>query len=240
LRGVARFGAKICDRSIPRSEFGGVPRRVTGGIMAKQSPWPTIHAERSALAADLEGLNAQQWSTPSLCADWTVQDVLGHMTATAKISPGAFLGKLVSSGFSLKKMQAKDIATETAGYPAATLARFKAEVNSSKHPPGPNDTWLGEMLVHAEDIRRPLGIKHDYPIAAAVQVADFYKGSNLIIGAKKRIAGLRLRANDTDWSHGKGAEVSGPIVSLVMAMTGRKGALADLSGDGVDMLSSRA
>jgi hypothetical protein len=68
---------------------------------------------------------------------------------------------------------------------------------------------------------------------------DFYKGSNLIIGAKNRIAGLQLRATDASWSHGDGPGVSGPIVSLVMAMTGRKAALTDLSGDGVAQLASR-
>jgi uncharacterized protein (TIGR03083 family) len=207
--------------------------------MAKQDPWPIIHAERKALAADLEGLSPPQWSTPSLCEGWTVQDVLGHMTSTAKISAGAFFGKLMGSGFSLKKMQAKDIETETAGSPADTLARFNAEVNSSKHPPGPGDTWLGEVIVHSEDIRRPLGITREYPTDAEVQVADFYKGSNLIIGAKKRIAGVKLQATDADWSTGEGPEVSGPIVALIMAMTGRKAALTDLSGDGVATLQAR-
>ncbi len=73
-----------------------------------------------------------------------------------------------------------------------------------------------------------------------MQVADFYKRSNLIIGTKQRIAGLRLQATDADWSHGDGAEVSGPMLSLVMAMTGRQRALEDLSGDGVTILRSRA
>jgi len=112
-------------------------------------------------------------------------------------------------------------------------------VNSTKHPPGPIDSWLGETIVHGEDIRRALGIKHDYPIDAAVRVADFYKGSNLFIGARNRIAGVQLRATDAGWSHGDGLGVSGPIVSLVLAMTGRQAALADLSGDGVALLSSR-
>lgn len=207
--------------------------------MAKVDVWPTIHTERKALAADLETLNDEQWASPSLCGEWMVRDVLAHLTATAKISPPQFLGKMLTSGFSLKKLQSKDIEVEKGTSPADTLDRFRAEVNSSKHPPGPADTWLGEVLVHSEDIRRPLGIKHDYPTAAAVQVADFYKGSNLLIGAKKRIAGLQLRATDADWSHGDGPEVSGPIVSLVMAMTGRQAALDDLSGDGVTMLRSR-
>jgi len=201
--------------------------------------WPIIHDERRALAADLEALPDEQWATPSLCTGWTVRDVLAHMTATAKISAPQFLGKMVSSGFSFAKLQSKDIATERGSSPADTLDRFKEVVDSSKHPPGPADSWLGEAIVHAEDIRRPLAIKHEYPSDAAVQVANFYKGSNLIIGAKKRIAGLNLKATDAEWSLGTGPEVSGPIASLVMAMAGRKAAIDDLSGDGVATLRSR-
>ena len=99
---------------------------------------------------------------------------------------------------------------------------------------------MGETLVHSEDIRRPLGIEHEYPVDAAVEVANFYKGSNLVIGAKKRLDGVRLQATDADWSHGDGPEVAGPIVALVMAMAGRKEALADLSGEGVEKLSGRS
>jgi hypothetical protein len=50
---------------------------------------------------------------------------------------------------------------------------------------------------------------------------------------------LRLVATDIDWSTGNGADVRGPIESLIMAMAGRKVALADLTGDGVDTLASR-
>ena len=207
--------------------------------MAQVDVWPTIHAERKALAADLEGLTDEQWATTSLCNEWTVRDVVAHMTATAKISPPQFFVSMIGSGFSLKRKQAKDIDVERGASPAQALERFKNEINSSKHPPGPNDTWLGEVVIHSEDIRRPLGIRHDYPTDAAVQVADFYKGSNLIIGAKRRIAGLRLRATDADWSTGDGPEVAGPIVSIVMAMTGRKPALDELSGEGVATLRSR-
>jgi hypothetical protein len=35
------------------------------------------------------------------------------------------------------------------------------------------------------------------------------------------------------------ADVTGPGLSLVLAMTGRSAALADLSGDGLDTLRSR-
>jgi uncharacterized protein (TIGR03083 family) len=201
--------------------------------------WPTVQSERAALAQDLGSLSNDQWSATSLCSEWTVRDTLAHMTATAKISGAAFFPKLIASGFRLTAMQAKDIATERGASPDETLSRFSSVVDSVKHPPGPNDTWLGEVIIHAEDIRRPLGIPHDYPTEATVRVADFYKGSNLVVGAKKRIAGLQLRATDADWTHGSGPEVSGPILSLVLAMTGRHKAMSELAGDGVSTLMGR-
>jgi Mycothiol maleylpyruvate isomerase N-terminal domain len=90
--------------------------------------WPVIHDERKALAADLKGRSGEEWATGSLCGQWSVRDVLAHMTSTASL---------------------------------------------------------------------------------------------------------------TDWSHGTGPEVSGPILSLVMAMTGRKEPIADLTGEGVATLRSR-
>jgi len=201
--------------------------------------WPVIHAERKVLAGDLADLTDEQWSTQSLCAEWTVRDVLAHMTATAKITPPAFFGKMAAAGFSLTNLQRKDIAVERGESPADTLARFEAVITSVKHPPGPGDTWLGETILHAEDIRMPLGIKHEYPTDAVVRVAEFYQGSNLVVGAKRRIAGLALRATDAEWSHGTGPEVAGPVLALAMAMTGRKAAAGFLSGDGVTILQSR-
>jgi uncharacterized protein (TIGR03083 family) len=207
--------------------------------MAAPSPWPTIHAERSALADDLDSLTDEQWSTPSLCGQWSVWETLGHMTATAKMTPARFLRKMAGTGFRFEPMFAKEIARETADTPADTLAAFRAAADRSTAPPGPVDTWLGETLVHAEDIRRPLGITHEYPPDALIRVADFYKGSNLLIGSKTRIAGLTLRAEDADWSTGSGPEVTGPMLSLVLAMTGRPAGLADLAGDGLTELTDR-
>src|ERR1700688_4584975 len=99
-------------------------------------------------------------------------------------------------------MQITAITKERRNTPDPIPRRFEAVATSRKGPPGPTDTMLGETIIHAEDIRRSLGVHHDYPTDAVVQVANFYKSSNLIIGAKSRIAGLWLRATDTDWTHG--------------------------------------
>jgi uncharacterized protein (TIGR03083 family) len=198
-----------------------------------------IRRERARLADDIEGLSDEQWESRSLCTDWTVRDVVAHMTATARTTPAAFFAKLLSSGMSFAKMQARDIQVERGSSPADTLARFKAQVGSTSHPPGPSQSWLGETIAHAEDIRHPLGIPHDYPTAALVDLANFYRRSNLLIGGKRRVAGLRLRATDADWSAGSGPEVSGPILALVMATVGRKAYLDELAGEGLASLRRR-
>jgi uncharacterized protein (TIGR03083 family) len=202
--------------------------------------WPVIHAERRALAEDLRNLGNDGWATTSLCSKWAVRDVLAHMTSAARMTPPAFFATLAGSGFRFERLQEKGVAATRGGSPADTLAGFESVQTSVKHPPGPVDTWLGETIVHAEDIRRPLGIKHAYPADAVLRVAGFYQGSNLLIGSKRRIGGLTLRATDADWSHGTGPEVTGPMLSLVLAMTGRKAALDDLAGDGVSALRARS
>ena len=90
--------------------------------------------------------------------------------------------------------------------------KFREVQHDTSSPPGPKTSWLGETIIHAEDIRRPLGIQHEYPQDAVRQVIDFYKGSNTLIGAKSRIEGVSLRATDTDWSHGDGPPVEGRTI----------------------------
>jgi uncharacterized protein (TIGR03083 family) len=202
--------------------------------------WTTIATERGALADDLTGLPVGAWDTHSLCDGWTVQDVLGHMTSTAAMTPPKFLGGFIAAGFDFPRFAAKGIAQHRGGSPEEALENFRAQQHSTSSPPGPKLSWLGETIVHAEDIRRPLGIRHDYPAASVQSVLDFYKGSNTLIGTKSRIQGLTLKATDADWSHGSGPTVEGPLLSLLVAATGRGDALADLTGDGVDTLRSRA
>ncbi|MFE2413753.1 maleylpyruvate isomerase family mycothiol-dependent enzyme [Kitasatospora sp. NPDC057904] len=201
--------------------------------------WGTIHAERRALLADVRDLTPEQWATPSLCTGRSVQDTLAHMAATARMTPPGFFLKLARAGFRFEDMAAREIAELTSGTPADTLAAFRAQLDSVGHPPGPVDSWLGETVVHAEDIRRPLGLARAYPVAALTRLADFYRGSNLLIGGKRRVEGLTLRATDADWTAGSGPEVRGPVLALLLAVTGRKVAHAELEGEGLPLLASR-
>jgi uncharacterized protein (TIGR03083 family) len=98
---------------------------------------------------------------------------------------------------------------------------------------------LMHVLIHGQDICRPLGIRRDLPEAHLIPVADFVTTS-FIFRAKKRIEGFKLTATDMDWSYGRGPEVMGPAEALVMMMAGRLVALDDLSGEGKAALAAKA
>lgn len=198
--------------------------------------WDVIATERGALADDLAGLTDEQWQTMSLCPGWSVRRVVGHLTATARMTPAGFFAGLLKAGFSFDRFVNNGIDKNLGPGNAATLANFRAVQHATTSPPGPKTSWLGEVIVHAEDIRRPLGIPHSYDHEAVVAVAEFYKNSNALIGTKGRIAGLALTATDADFQTGTGAEVTGPMLSLLMAMAGRAPACDDLAGPGVPKL----
>jgi uncharacterized protein (TIGR03083 family) len=202
--------------------------------------WQFIHPERDALAADLAVLTDEEWAKPSLCDRWTVRDVLAHMTTAASMTPPRFILSLAGSGFSFDRYVDKEIDRHKGATPQETLERFRAAAHRTTSPPGPGETWMGETVVHGEDVRRPLGIAHAYDMDALRRIATFYAGSNLIIGAKRRVDGVHLRATDTDWAHGTGPDARGPMLSLVLAMTGRTAAIDDLEGEGVQLLRERS
>ncbi|HEX6451174.1 MAG TPA: maleylpyruvate isomerase family mycothiol-dependent enzyme [Trebonia sp.] len=201
--------------------------------------WSLIHAERAALAADLAELTGQQWATPSLCDRFTVREVLAHLTAGASLNPVRWLAGVIRCRFDFDKMVAMRLAEQLGATPAETLARFRCVVTSTTKAPLPTTAVLGETIVHGEDIRRPLGIRRDYPATTLTRLASYYQGSDLVVLAKGRIAGLRLQASDGPFAAGSGPLVSGGTLALIMAMTGRVTYCDELDGDGAATLRAR-
>lgn len=201
--------------------------------------WPSIHTQRAALAADLDALTDEQWATPSLCTGLTVREVLAHLTAGASLNTVRWLAGVIRCRFDFDKQVAVRLAEQMGADPTETLERFRRVVPSTTKPPLPAVAMLGETLVHAEDIRRPLGIRHAYPIDVVTRVAEYYRGSDMVVVAKKRVEGLRLTAVDGPFTTGSGPAVSGPTIALVMAMTGRAVYCDDLDGDGTEILRDR-
>jgi uncharacterized protein (TIGR03083 family) len=201
--------------------------------------WEAIHAERAALAADLADLTEEQWAAPSLCTEFSVREVLAHLTAAASLNPVRWMAGVIRCRFDFDKQVAMRLAEHLGTTPAETLASFRRVMTSRTAPPGPTVAWLGEAIVHSEDIRRPLGMVRDYPIEVVTRVAEYYKGSDLIVLAKGRIGGLRLAATDGPFTAGSGPLVAGTTLALIMAMTGRAAYCDELEGDGVAALRER-
>lgn len=64
--------------------------------------------------------------------------------------------------------------------------------------------------------------------------------ADLVVLAKGRVRGLRLRASDGPFAAGAGPLVRGTTLALIMAMTGRAICCDELDGDGVTTLRARA
>ena len=199
--------------------------------------WPIVHAERAALVEDLARLTDEQWQEQSLCGDWTVREVAAHLVNNAKVTRLGFMRDLVRARFDFDRQNAQGVAKELGASPAETLARLRSVVRNTDTPPAHLDSRLVEEVVHGEDIRRPLGIPRDYPTDAVVRAIDYQaRTSTALGGSKQRIAGVRLAATDAELTIGDGPEVTGPALSLLLAISGRSVALADLDGPGVASL----
>ena len=169
-----------------------------------------------------------------------MQDLVGHLTAAGNITAPHFFGGFIRCGFNFDRFVEGDLVQYATGSPAEVRRRFDAIIDSDNTPPGPAYVALGEVMVHGEDIRRPLGARGEHAPGHLIALAERYKSTGAPLRAKKRVAGLRLVATDVDWSTGTGPEVRGPCMSLILAMVGRREALADCEGPGVDTLASRA
>ena len=194
--------------------------------------WALIHEERAGLADTLSELSSDQWAVASLCAGWTVKLAAAHVLSGAEQTALKFFGGMAASGATA--VGCRDFAILTL-LSRLGLRSLEAAVLSL----GGIDWRAGEIVVHGEDIRRPLGLNREVPAAAVVACLEMFKGASFPVVAKRRIEGLQLVATDSDWRHGAGPEVRGPGLSLVLAMTGRRPGLEDLAGDGVATLGSR-
>jgi uncharacterized protein (TIGR03083 family) len=161
------------------------------------------------------------------------------MTAGASLNPVRWMAGVIRCRFDFDKQVAMRLAEHLGATPADTLDRFRRVIDSTTKPPVPVVAMLGETIVHGQDIRGPLGIGRDHPIATLTVLADYYRGSDLVVPAKRRVHDLRLRATDSAFAAGSGPLVSGTTLALIMAMAGRMSYCDELTGDGVAVLRGR-
>ncbi|MGC4896804.1 maleylpyruvate isomerase family mycothiol-dependent enzyme [Micromonospora sp. DT31] len=128
--------------------------------------WALAHAERAALADDLAGLDTAGWARRSLCGRWTVREVVAHLTAAATVGRTRWLVSVLGARFDFARHNDRRLAEHRGADPGETLDRFRRIIGSTTSTFGPTQAWLGEVIVHAQDIRRPLGLGRTPPVGA--------------------------------------------------------------------------
>jgi uncharacterized protein (TIGR03083 family) len=197
--------------------------------------------ERRAVADLLDGLDERQLATPSLCAGWDVRTVAAHLVSAVALTGQSFLTALVRARGNPHR--ANDaVAREVARRPVAELAGLlRRHADSRFAPPvvGPRGP-LTDALVHAGDMRVPLGLAHD-PAPDHVRMSLEFVTGGRPYGFVPRglLGGIRLVADDLGGSWGEGERVEGRGIDLLMAACGRAGLLENLSGPGAAVLAAR-
>ncbi|WP_159298209.1 maleylpyruvate isomerase family mycothiol-dependent enzyme [Raoultella terrigena] len=199
--------------------------------------WSIVHTERRALVEDLSRLTDAQWEHPSLCAGWSVHDVAAHLVDNALATPVGVVRAMVRAGFDFDRQNDRGVRRQRGATPSETLERLDRVVGRTSGPPAPLDSRLVEEVLHGEDIRRPLGIHHEYSPEAVLRSLRYQARTPGALGGGKDVARqVGLHATDADFSTSDGPEVAGPALSLLMAISGRTVALEDLHGPGVAVL----
>lgn len=103
--------------------------------MDSDTIWRHVDEQRGQLADLLDTLKPEQWSTPSLCAGWTVRDVAVHVTQV-NVSRGEYVRAAIRSGFRFDAMISRMAVTDTSD-PATITARLRAIVGDRGGRPSP-------------------------------------------------------------------------------------------------------
>lgn len=175
----------------------------------------------------------------SLCGRWTVEEVVAHLTAAATVGRLRWLASVLGARFDFDLHNDRRLAEQRGATPHETLERFRRVVGSTTSTFGPTAAWLGEVVVHAQDIRRPLGLERTPSVEAVTEVARFYAQRDFTVASRSTIEGLRVEATDGPFATGDGPLVRGTTLALTMAMAGRRSYCDDLAGPGAPAVRDR-
>ena len=212
--------------------------------MNDEQVWTAIDEQRRRVVALLESVTDPEWDHPSLCAGWTVRHVAAHLTLQELTLGDALLfavrhpsllrdvNRVINES---AKIQASVLSTDQ------VIAEVAATVGRRRHNVGvTNRETLLDIVVHGFDIAVPLRRRLEVPphvaadVAARVRSQDGTRMNRVF--RKLPLVTYRLVATDVDWSVGEGPEIRGPVVSLLLLLTGRQVGLDEATGDGADAL----
>jgi uncharacterized protein (TIGR03083 family) len=197
----------------------------------EEAIFAAIADERRQLADLFDSLDARQLASASMCAGWTVHHVAAHVTTLFNISMPAMAWRIAKSGFDFSKAVDR-LTAELAQRPIAEITQqLRDNADDRRHPPGRPLAPLTDLIVHGEDVRRPLGILRNVQLDRCLAAMNFItSGRATGFLPRGRLSGVKLVATDVDRSWGLGQVIHGPVIDLLLASTGRRPAFATLGG----------
>lgn len=190
-----------------------------------------IEAEQAEFAEMLWTLPPDSWLQPSLCAGWSVRNVVVHVAAHIHNQQQ---DQIVVGHYSRCPEEELISWLGSPPYerddPSLTIRRRSAEIQR------------GELMIHQQDVRRALGVQRFIPLDRVEGVLSFGLqpiGSLGLAFARERAKGLRMVSTENGWRWGSGKEIRGALEALLMATAGRTEALEELDGPGAGILADR-
>jgi uncharacterized protein (TIGR03083 family) len=202
--------------------------------------------EVGAIGEFLHEIDDADFDEQSLCGDWRVRDVVGHMELGHTTPMLSIMKGMVAYRFNIDRGSSE-------------LSRQWGEEHT---PDELRDIWDRELVgrhrmigiartirkiegcldhaIHHQDMRRPLGRPRQIPEGRLVALLEAVpKVHTPFFSTRGKVKGLRLEATDAEFVCGDGPLVRGPGEAIMLAAAGRGVALADLEGDGVAVLAER-
>jgi uncharacterized protein (TIGR03083 family) len=184
------------------------------------------HARRE-LADRIEALPPQCWDSASWCQGWRIRDVLGHLVWLAEATPFSIWVLLPVRGAGRADRALDRIARRLGREPVPELAERLRTASIGN----PSLRGLGDVVVHAADALRPMGRAFEVSPLEIVPILDVYNG---LFGRMAFHAtpakGRRLAATDADWARGRGPEVRGRAIDLLLLLANRRQVISPLGG----------
>jgi uncharacterized protein (TIGR03083 family) len=193
-----------------------------------------IAAQRRALADVLDGLTPEQWTAPSLCREWNVHELVGHLVVPFQTSMVRVVLEMARARGDFSRANVALARRAALASPAELVATLRANADSRFTPPGHD--WhapLTDTYVHTQDICIPLGLVAPADSTQWPVILDFLltrKARGAFVAG--RLPDVRLEATDVDWSAGEGPRVSGPGAALATTVLGRTALSGRLEGPG--------
>lgn len=212
---------------------------LVGCAESSRVPRPNVRLsladERADLVAFLGTLTEDEWNVPSLCEGWRVRDVAAHLLYDSDPVHRYLIGA-VATGFSQRRAAPQTVKRANRMTSAELVAALQRSVGRGLFATIAPSVALADVVIHHQDVRRPLGRPRDIDPDRLRQVLDH---PDPFATSRRRTRGLRFCATDIEWSRGDGPEVRGPAEAIAMVVAGRSVALDDLTGEGAVILRSR-